>query len=919
MQQAAEVELDRLVDYKTEYCSAIKKHKITGDNLTGLCPFHDDRNNSFSVDLKTGMWKCHAEDRGGNFVTFYAELHGLDTKEAYKEILERYGVTSEPKEKEKPKQKSKDGLKPYTVQQYSFEKKLPEDFLKDQCCLETKKDRDGVQYIHIPYFREDRSLATYRKRYGEKQFRWKYGAGKDLCMYGMWKMEQIRKAGYVVLVEGESDSQSMWYMEISTLGVPGASMMKAEWATCLQDLKVYIHVESDGGGETFLHKVTKALRDGHFIGEVYTWSCKTLDVKDPSDAYIKYGKEEAAKKIQTALQNAKQIDIDEEAIPEAVEGAPVNLRQPEGWIYSDKGISKIDEKKYAPVMVCRTPIILTQRLRSMETGEEKMEIAFKRDGQWHKAIYPRSTIFTARGITALADLGCTVTSENAKHVVSFLSALEAENIDIITKADSTSTFGWQPGGRFIPGFDNDIVLDIDPSQRGMAAAYSQNGTFEKWIETMRKHRARDKFRFILAASFTAPLLRIIKQRIFFVYNWGGSKGGKTAALKAALSAWGDPERLMVNFNATQVGLERTASFYCDLPLGIDERQLAGNNQNSLEKIVYMIASGTGKIRGAKSGGIQATQTWRTVALATGEEPLSTETSQTGVSTRVLEIYGGPFDDEREASVMHQQAGVNCGWAGPAFIGKLLDTDERTITEKYDEMMQYVYTISNGKSGSHIAGITAVALTDAIIETWIFDNKNCIAEYENCKFDNGTAAKNTKPLEITNEAWERAKLMAKNILEEQMNSQMGDVNENATQFIVDWILSNKDSFGERAIGTCLGMIQNKKVYIFPSILNQTLSKAGYSPRKTLKYLADNDLIGTQESKDGTKKHSIVKWFNNRNCRFVEFYLDKLAQEKDPLTDEEEIAEQNPFEQQTLPGMDADGFQPIPEGLAGELPF
>ena len=103
-------------------------------------------------------------------------------------------------------------------------------------------------------------------------------------------------------------------------------------------------------------------------------------------------------------------------------------------------------------------------------------------------------------------------------------------------------------------------------------AYCQAGEMEKWVETMRPHRERDKFRFILAASFAAPLLRILKQRIFFVYNWGGSKGGKTAALKAALSAWGDPERLMVNFNATQVGLERTASFFCDLPLGIDERQ-----------------------------------------------------------------------------------------------------------------------------------------------------------------------------------------------------------------------------------------------------------------------------------------------------------------------------------------------------------
>ena len=122
-------------------------------------------------------------------------------------------------------------------------------------------------------------------------------------------------------------------------------------------------------------------------------------------------------------------------------------------------------------------------------------------------------------------------------------------------------------------------------------------------------------------------------------------------------------------------------------------------------------------------------------------------------------------------------------------------------------------------------------------------------------------------------------MAKNILQEQMNSAMGDVNENATQFIVDWILSNKDSFGEKAFGTCLGMMMNKKVYIFPTVLNQALTKAGYSARKTMKYLADQNLIGVQVAKDGTKKYQVVKWFNNRNCRFVEFYLDKLAAEQD----------------------------------------
>ena len=896
-----EVDIDHLVDYKTEYSRIIPKYKISGDNLTGLCPFHDDKNNSFSVDLKTGCWKCHAEDRGGNFTSFYAELNGIDTKEAYKAILKQYG-TYKAEEDKKPE----GSLLSYSVAQYVLEKRLPEDFLKEQCCLQTKKDKQGIQYLYIPYFNENSDEVTYRKRYGGKAFRWKYGAGKDICMYGEWKLEQIRTAGYVALVEGESDSQSMWYMGISTLGIPGASMMRKEWATTLQDLKVYIHVEPDKGGETFLHKVTTALRDGNFIGQVYKWSCKNLGCKDPSDVYIKYGKEEAAEKIRAAISNAQAIDIDEESISEVLPGAPVNLRQPEGWIYSDKGISKIDEKKFTPVTVCRTPIILTQRLRSMETGEEKMEVAFKRDGTWHKAIYPRSTIFTARGITALADLGCTVTSENAKQVVKFLAALEAENIDIIRKADSTSTFGWQEGKRFIPGHDKDIVLDIDPSQRALAAAYCQNGTFKDWLEMMRSHRKRDKFRFILAAGFTAPLLRIIKQRIFFVYNWGGSKGGKTAGLKAALSAWGDPERLMVNFNATQVGLERTASFYCDLPLGIDERQLAGNNQNGLEKIVYMIASGTGKIRGAKSGGIQAMHTWRTVALATGEEPLSTETSQTGVSTRVLEIYGGPFDDEREASMMHQQSAINCGWAGPAFIGMLMHTDERSITSKYDEMMQFVYQLSKGKSGSHIAGIAAVALTDAIIDTWLFEDSEWLHRYEVGEFDTKEAKDNPEALQIAPESWERAKEMARSIIKEQMDADVGDVNENATQYIIDWILSNKDSFGERVYGTCLGLIQGSEVYIFPSMLTQALTKAGYSSRKTMKYLADKNLIGTTTSKSGGTKNSVFKWFNGRQSRFVEFHLGKLVKESEPAVDENG----NPM---------GDGWNQVPENEQMELPF
>ena len=886
------VNLDQVVDYRAEYTAVIQKYKITGDNLVGLCPFHQDRNDSFSVDLKTGKWHCFAEDEGGNFVTFWAKYQGIDTKEAYKEILARYGITPEHERQAQPTNAS--GLGSYTLERYSFDKRLPADFLRDTCRVDTGKDRDGTEYLRMPYFFEDGKEAAIRKRYAKKEFRWMRGSKGKICLYGEWRLPGIRKAGYAVLVEGESDTQTLWYLGIPAIGIAGASMFKDYQTMGLQDLKLYIHREPDGGGDTFYRKLTHALAETGFSGEVYVWSCQSLGKKDPSDVYLAHGKEEAAKLIREALKRAKAVDLEAEMREEPITGAPLSLRTPEGWIFSDKGISWIDPKTHTPANVCRTPILLTQRLKSLETGDEKMEVAFKRDGEWQRAIYPRSVIFSSRSITTLADLGCTITSENSKNVVKFLGALESENIDIIPKNDATSTFGWQPGRRFIPGHDEGITLDIDPSQRGMAAAYCQNGTMERWIEHMAPHRSREKFRFILAASFAAPLLRIVKQRIFFVYNWGGSKGGKTAALKAALSAWGDPERLMVNFNATQVGLERTAAFYCDLPLGIDERQLAGNNQGALEKIVYMIASGTGKIRGAKGGGLQTVHQWRTVALATGEEPLSTDTTQTGVSTRVLEIYGGPFDNEQDAALMHQQAAMDCGWAGPAFIEHILQMDEREIVERYEDMQRYIRETSQGKNGSHIAGIAAVALADSLIDEWFFGGN---------------------PRESVAEA----KRMAASILINQVEANTTDVNENAVQFIVDWVLANRSYFGANAIGTCLGFTSESgnTAYIFPSMLNQALTKAGYSPRKTMKYMAEKDLIGTDtDRKTGKKQYSIIKWFGTRSARFVEFHIGKLAENKDAIDDADEISDSDLPE--TWRQESFGGFREI-EGTDEELPF
>lgn len=908
MRNGSEPNIDDFVNYEAEYRPHIKKAVVAGGHMTGLCPFHNDRNNSFSVDLKTGQWHCFSEEIGGNFLDFYGKIHGCDTKEAYQEILKQYGKDEE----EKPEDKS------YTLEQYAKDKHLPKKWLEEFCSLTTETERKtGVSYMKIPYFGEDSKPTTFRKRYAHKDFRWKYGSKGKIGLYGEWRMPMMRSGDSLILVEGESDTQSLWYMGLAALGVPGASMFKVDHVPMLKDMKkLYLHHEKDGGGDTFIRKTLDGLRRGGFEGKVFTFTCGAKEgCKDPSDFLIKLGKDEAREEILKLLKSAKEVDLDEpEEIPVAIKGAPVNLRTPAWWKYDETGIYKIDPKTYEETMVCGTPILLTRRIKSLDTDEEKMEIAFMRTERkgkvWRTAILPRSVIFTTKGTSILSDLGCMVTSENAKPVIRFLSALEIENDDIIDWAESTSTFGWQPGKRFIPGVGEDIVLDIDSTQASVAAAYHTNGTFEGWKATMQAHRDKNKFRFILAAAFAAPLLKILHQRTFFVYNWGDARGGKTAALKAALSVWGEPDGLMMNFNTTQVGLERTAAFFSDLPLGIDERQAAGSGQyaqSKLESLVYMIGEGKGKTRGAKDGGVQRVNRWRTIALATGEEPITTGSSQTGVGTRVLEIYRGPFETEAEAGQMHQDSSINCGWAGPEFIRHLTEVPEETLIEKYKEMADYVKSIGKGKAGSHVASVAVIAFADALADEWIFEHKTSIFE-ENSQKTDGKVQKteqmtlNTSAFSISLKSWEKAKEMAAEIMKEQMSAASGDVNQNATDFLVDWVNSNQQYFGEDAIGACLGMMSqdNKVAYIYASALNNALKREGFNERKTKKYLAEKGLITAIPRKDNSgETYSITKFFNGKNQRFVEFFLDKAS----GIDDED----------------DDGGFVPLPADAEDELPF
>jgi DNA primase len=85
------VDMAELVGAKTDL-------RRVGSRWTGLCPFHDERTPSFSVDPDRGLYHCFGCGVGGDAIRFVQETEALDFPEAVEALAERYGVRLEREE-----------------------------------------------------------------------------------------------------------------------------------------------------------------------------------------------------------------------------------------------------------------------------------------------------------------------------------------------------------------------------------------------------------------------------------------------------------------------------------------------------------------------------------------------------------------------------------------------------------------------------------------------------------------------------------------------------------------------------------------------------------------------------------------------------------------------------------------------------
>ncbi|HWA53968.1 MAG TPA: DNA primase [Solirubrobacterales bacterium] len=89
-----------------EVISAHTDLRRQGTRWVGLCPFHEERTPSFSVDAQEKLYHCFGCGVGGDTIKFVEEKEGLGFAEAVELLADRYGVELE-REREDPRAEAK--------------------------------------------------------------------------------------------------------------------------------------------------------------------------------------------------------------------------------------------------------------------------------------------------------------------------------------------------------------------------------------------------------------------------------------------------------------------------------------------------------------------------------------------------------------------------------------------------------------------------------------------------------------------------------------------------------------------------------------------------------------------------------------------------------------------------------------------
>ena len=256
------------------------------------CPAHSDQEPSLSIGLGDEghiLLNCFA----GCTLDRIVEAMGITLAELF---------TNAPSVSDSlPEQTQRNVL---TLVDLALDKLLPWKYLLH---LGVTEKRAGC--LQIPYYLPDGTPAPrHRLRtalVAKEGSHWSKGSG-EIVPYGLERLEEARKAGYLVIVEGESDCWTLWFHHFPALGLPGVEMVRTLKEAYLAGIeRLYIVREPDAAGARFVQHIQQRLQAWKWPGKAFVISL--VDAKDPNELHKKNWKDFKTT-FQQALDRAQPLE-----------------------------------------------------------------------------------------------------------------------------------------------------------------------------------------------------------------------------------------------------------------------------------------------------------------------------------------------------------------------------------------------------------------------------------------------------------------------------------------------------------------------------------------------------------------------------------------------------------------------------------
>ena len=501
------------------------------------------------------------------------------------------------------------------------------------------------------------------------------------------------------------------------------------------------------------------------------------------------------------------------------------------WLCDDLGVTGTNRIGFE-IVACNHPILPVQRLVNIDSGVEKLKLAYRKNKQWRYVIADKKTLASNQSIIGLAEYGIAVTSENSRDLVRYLADIEHLNYETIPEVNSVGRLGWIDDYGFSP-YGDDLIFDGEVTYKHFFESVKEHGSKDKWFELVKQIRKGNaSARLILAASFASVLVKPCNSLVFFVHLWGGTESGKTVALMLATSVWANPKsgEYWHTFNSTAVAQELSAGFVNSMPLIIDELQIM-KDRKDFDTMIYQLSEGVGRSRGQKTGGLQKVQTWNNCIITTGEMPISNSSSGAGAVNRVIEIDCKDlrlFDNPVEVADTIKK---NYGFAGKIFVEKLQNPDNMEYAVECQR--DFYKLLSNGKTTEKQAMAASVILTaDKLIDEWIFKDGQTLD------------VEDIEPYLITKD----------NV----------SINMRALEYIYDSVSINMNKFNpnDEHLGEIWGVIDDKYIYVIKTQFDKMMQAEGFNTTAFLSWAKRKGIIITEKNKN-TKNKRIL----HTPCRCV----------------------------------------------------